>query len=77
MDERTRKLMTMIKALHSGDDIDCACQKENGKRLTNIEDSISASTRELHNFFFKRLFTAASYSNDNIKSNRKATKTRK
>ena len=33
MNQRTRKLMTMYKALHPRDDIDYMCQKERRKRI--------------------------------------------
>ena len=40
MDQRTRKLMTMHKALHPRDDIDrlCVSRKEGGRGLASIED---------------------------------------
>ena len=42
MDQRTRKLMTMHKALHPRDDIDrlYVSRKEGGRGLTSIEDSV-------------------------------------
>ena len=47
MDQRTRKLMTMHKALHPRDDFDrlCVLKKEGGRRLASIEDSIDTSIR--------------------------------
>ena len=44
MDQRTRKLMTMHKALHPRDDIDrlYVSKKERGRGLTSIEDSVDA-----------------------------------
>ena len=49
MDQRTRKLMTMHKALHPRDDIDrlYVSRKEGGRELTSIEDSVDASIRRL------------------------------
>ena len=40
MDQRTRKLMIMYKALHPRDDIDrlYVSRKEGGRRLASIED---------------------------------------
>ena len=45
MDQRTRKLMTMHKALHPRDDIDrlYVSRKEGGRVLASIEDSVNAS----------------------------------
>ena len=44
MDQRTRKLMTMHKALHPRDDIDrlYVSKKEWGRGLASIEDNIDA-----------------------------------
>ena len=44
MDQRTRKLMTMHKALHPWDDVDrsYASRKEGGRELACIEDSVDA-----------------------------------
>ena len=45
MDQRTRKLMTMHKALHPRDDVDrlYVSRKEGGRGLAGIEDSVDAS----------------------------------
>ena len=45
MDQRTRKLMTMHKALHPRDDVDrlYVSRKEGGRGLASIEDSVDAS----------------------------------
>ena len=45
MDQRTRKLMTMHKALHPRDNVDrlYVSRKERGRGLTSIEDSVDAS----------------------------------
>ena len=49
MDQRTRKLMTMHKALHSRDDVDglYVSRKERGRGLASIEDSVDASIQQL------------------------------
>ena len=45
MDQKTRKLMTMPKALNPRDDVDrlYVSRKEVGRGLANIEDSVDAS----------------------------------
>ena len=45
MDQRTRKLMMIYKALHPRDDVDrlYMSRKEVGRGLTNIQDSVNAS----------------------------------
>ena len=45
MDQRTRKLMTIHKALHPRDDVDrlYVARKERERRLASIEDSADAS----------------------------------
>ena len=45
MDQRTRKLMTRHKALHSRDDVNrrYVSRKEGGRGLASIEDSVHAS----------------------------------
>ena len=46
---RTRKLMTMHKALHPRDDIDrLYVSRKKGRGLTSIEDSINAKIQRLH-----------------------------
>ena len=49
MDQRTRKLMTMHKALHPRDDIDrlYVSRKERGRGLASIEDSVETSIKRL------------------------------
>ena len=56
MDQRTRKLMTMRKALHPSDDIDSlyVSRKEGVRGLTNIEDSVDASIQQLEDYREKR-----------------------
>ena len=45
MDQRTRKLMTLHKALHPRDDVDnlYVSIKEGGRGLASIEDSVDAT----------------------------------
>ena len=52
MDQRTRKLMTMHKALHPRDDVDrlYVYRKEGGRGLTSIEDSVDASIQRLEDY---------------------------
>ena len=49
MDQRTRKLMTMHKALHPRDDVDrlYVSRNEGGRGLVSIEDSVDASIQRL------------------------------
>ena len=63
MDQRTRKLMNMHKALHNRDDVNrlYVSRKEGGKGLASIEDSVDASIQRLENYIGKHeegLFTA-------------------
>ena len=55
MDQRTRKLMTMHKALHPGDDVDrlYVSRKEGGRGLVSIEDSVDASIQQLEDYIEK------------------------
>ena len=55
MDQRTRKLMTMHKALHSRADVDrlCVSRKEGGRALTSIDDSVDASIQRLEDYIEK------------------------
>ena len=74
MDQRTRKLMTMHKALHPGDDVDglYVSRKEVESRFTNNEDSVDASIQRLENYIEKRagrLITATSNNTDDTKTN--------
>ena len=49
MDQRTRQLMTIKKALHPKDDVDrlYVSRKEEGRGLAVIEDSVDASIQFL------------------------------
>ena len=55
MDQRTRKLMTMLKALHPRDDVDrlYVSRKEGGRGLASIEDSVDASIQRLEDYIEK------------------------
>ena len=81
MDQRTRKLMTMHKALHPRDDINrlYVLRKEWGRGLASIEDSVDASIQPLEGYIEKHeggLITAIRNDTDNTVTNR-MTKTRK
>ena len=54
MDQRTRKLMTMHKALHPKDDVDrqYVCRKQR-KKTCSIEDSVDASIQRLEDYIEK------------------------
>ena len=55
MDQRTRKLMTMHKALHPRDDVDrlYVSRKVGGRGLASIEDSVDASIQRLKDYIQK------------------------
>ena len=76
MDQRTRKLTTMHKALHPRDDVD---RKEGGRGLASIKDSVDTSIQRLEDYIEKRegeLITAIRNNTENTIDNR-MTKTRK
>ena len=52
MNQRTRKLMAMHKALHPRDDVDrfYVSRKEGERRLAGIEDSVHASIQQLEDY---------------------------
>ena len=75
MDQRTRKLMTMLKALHPRDDVDrlYVSRKEGGRGLTSIEDSVDTSTQRLEDYIEKQergLITAIRNNTENTIDNR-------
>ena len=75
MDQRTRKLMTMHKALHPWDDVDrlYVSRKEGGRGLASIEDSVDASIQRLEDYIQKhegRLITATRNDTNNTMENR-------
>ena len=55
MDQRTRKLMTMHKALHRRDDVGglYVSRKEGGRRLASIQDRVDASIHRLKDYIKK------------------------
>ena len=75
MDQRTRKLMTMHKALHPRDDVDrlYGSRKEGGRGLASIEDNVDASIQRLEDYIEKHewgLITAIRNDTDNTMDNR-------
>ena len=81
MDQRTRKLMTMHKALHPRDDVDrlYVPRKEGGRELASIEDSVDISIQRLKDYIEKHergLITTIRNNTDNTIDNR-MTKTGK
>ena len=75
MDQRTRKLMTMHKALHPRDDVDrlYVSRKEGGRGLASIEDSVDASIQRREDYIEKTqggLITAIRNDTDNTMDNR-------
>ena len=55
MEQRTRKLMTMIKTLHPWNDVKTqyVSGREGGRRLVSIEDSVDASIQRLEDYIEK------------------------
>ena len=55
MDQRTKKLMTMHKALHPRNDIDrlYVSRKEGGRGLASIEDRVDALIQRLEDYIEK------------------------
>ena len=81
MDQRTRKLMTMHKALHPRDDVDrlYVSRKEGGRGLTSIEDSVDASIQQLKDYIEKHergLITAIRNGMDNTMDDTMTTTTK-
>ena len=75
MDQRTRKLMTMHKALHPRDDVDrqYVSRKEGGRGFLSFENSVDASIQRLEDIIQKhdeRFFTAIRNDTDNTMDNR-------
>ena len=77
MDQRTRKLMTLHKALHSRDDAerqDVSSKGGGGGRgLASIEDSVDTSIQRLKDYIQKHdggLITATRNNTNNTKTNR-------
>ena len=75
MDQRTRKLMTMYKALHPRDDVDrlYVSRKEGERWLASIEDRVDASIQRLEDYIQKHnggLIRAIWNDSDNTMDNR-------
>ncbi len=75
MDQRTRKLITMHKALHPRDDVDrlYVSRKQVGRGLASIEDSVDTSIQRLEDYMKKHeggLITAIRNNTDNTMDNR-------
>ena len=75
MDQRTRKLMTMHKALHPRGDVDrlCVSRKEGGRGLASIEDSVDALIQRLEDYIQKHeggLISATRFDTENTMNNR-------
>ena len=75
IDQRTRKIMTMHKALHPRDDVDklYMSRKEGERGLANIQDSVDALIQKLEDYIKKRsgrLVIATKNNTDNTRINR-------
>ena len=75
MDQITRKLMTMHKAIHPRDKVDrlYVSRKDGGRGLTSIEDSVDASIQRLKDYIQKHdggLITATRNETKNTMNNR-------
>ena len=75
MDQRTRKLIAMHKALHPRDNVDrlYVSRKEGGRRLASIEDSVVTSIQQLEDYIQKHdggLITATRNDTENTMNNR-------
>ena len=75
INQRTRKLMTMHKALHPRDDVDrvYVSRKEGGRGLSSIQDSVDASVQRIEDYIKNcggRLVTATRNNTDNTSINR-------
>ena len=83
MDQKTRKLMMMHKALHPRNDVDRLFMSRKGGRrgLASIEDNMDVSIQRLENYIKKckgRLITATRNNTDNTSIKRtKITKKQK
>ena len=82
MDQRTRKLMIMHKALHPRDDVDrlYVSRKQGGRGLASIEDTVDASIQRLEDDIEKHergLFTTIRVDTDNTINERMTTRKQK
>ena len=78
MDQRTKKPMTLHKALHHRDDVDrlYVSRKEGGRGLVSIKDSVDASIQRLEDYIDKHergLITAIRNDTDNTIDDRMTT----
>ena len=78
MDQRTRKLMTMYKALHPRDDVDrlYVSRKERGRGQASIEDTVDAPIQRLEDYIEKHergLITTIRVDTDNTINERMTT----
>ena len=71
MDQRTREIMAMHKALHPRNDVDrlYVSRKEEERGLGSTEDSVDASIQPL-NVYIEKLITATRDNTDNMKTNK-------
>ena len=72
MDQRTRKLITMHKALNSRHDVDrqYVSRKERKSGLDSIEDSVDASIQRLEDYVEKRRGRLITNTRNNIDNTR-------
>ena len=82
MDQRTRKLMTMHKALHPRDDVDrlYVSRKEGERGLASIEDTVEESIQRLEDYIEKHkrgLVTTIRVDTDNTINERMTTRKQK
>ena len=75
IDQRTRKLMTVHKALHPRDDVDrlYVSRKKGGRGITGIEDSVDASIQRFEDYIEKRggrLITTTKSNTGNMRTKR-------
>ena len=82
MDQRTRKLMTMHKALHPRDDVDrrYVSRKQGRRGLASIEDTVDASIQRLEDYLEKHergLITTIRVDTDNTINERMTTRKQK
>ena len=78
MDQRTRKLMTMNKALHPRDDVDrlYVSRREGGRGLASIEGCVDASKERFEDYIEKHergLITTIRNDTDNTTDDRMIT----
>ena len=80
IDQRTRKMMALQKALHPGNDIDKHyLSRKRSRGIPNFKECVDASFQGLDEIKKRkeRLITAVSDNTGNLRQHKKATKTRK